>query len=120
MNITPRKSETDPIVQLLESDAYPDAQKLAEAIVKTAFDALLRREWWLTVVDVDGLTIAYGLSPTERQAELAELGGGFRRMVLPVASAQGTLQRQATLEAPPKSSNTGPEPRARKPRGSAR
>ena len=111
--MTPRKAETDPIVALLESDLYPDAAQLAAAIVKVAFDALLRREWWLTVVDVDGLTLLYGLSATELAARQAELGGGFRRMVLPVSSARGTLERHAVLEAPPKNRNVGPEPRRR-------
>lgn len=114
MNITPRKTETDAVVRLLESDLYPDAAQLAAAIVKVAYDALLRREWWLTVVDVDGLTLVYGLSATEHQAERAELGGGFRRMVVPVASARGTLDRLAIIEAPSKKSYIVPVVRARK------
>lgn len=98
MNLTPRKSETDPIVALLEDGGYETADQLAKAIVKSAFESLLNREWWLTVARVDDLSLVYGLSATQAQAERAELGGGFPRMVLPVTSAHGVLARVSALD----------------------
>jgi len=93
-----RKSEWTPIAELLESGEYESAETLAKAIIRVAYDTFLLRSFWLTVVDLDGVNIAYGLSATESAAKRVQLGGGHRRMILPVASAEGHIARMVALE----------------------
>ena len=96
--LTPRKAEWGPIVDLLESEEYDSAEALAKAVWKHAVATILERDWYLAVVRVGDtsegpIQVAYGLAPTEASAKDLDLGGGFPRMVLKVASAEGHLAK---------------------------
>ena len=93
-----RAAEWQPIAQLMESGEYDTPESLAKAVLKHCYDTFLLRDFYLTVVDVDGINIAYGLSATESAAKRVQLGGGHRRMILPVASAEGHIARMVALE----------------------
>jgi len=90
---TPRKTEWEPVAQMLSAGEYDSPESLAKAVVSHVADALLERDWWLRVVDLDGMQIAYGIAPTQAAATAIELGGGLRSMVLKVASAKGQVER---------------------------
>lgn len=96
MRIDPRKSEWQPVVDLLESGEFDGPIPLAKAIVKQAYETLLDRDWFLTVVKLhkDGdqhpLQIAYGLFASEAEAHKVGQSLGRPYMVLSVASG-GTL-----------------------------
>lgn len=96
--LIPRKSEWEPIAQLMESGEYDTPESLAKAVLKHCYDTFLLRDFYLTVVDLDGVNIVYGLSATESAAKRVQLGGGHRRMILPVASAEGHIARMVALE----------------------
>lgn len=87
-----RKTERDTIAALLEDDTYEDANALADAVLKTAWDAFQHRDWWLTIIgDPNKPTCwAYGLASTENEARKLALVGPAR--VVRVASAAKKLE----------------------------
>lgn len=87
----PRKAEVQPIVELLTAGTFDSPESLAEAVLKQAYESLLLRDWWLTIVKMGDASHGYGLSATETAATQLELGGGFPRIILPIKSAQGHL-----------------------------
>lgn len=70
VRIWTRKDERDAISAILSDDSYADEDAMADAILKTAYDCLLRRDWYVTLLgDVSRPACwAYGLSSTEGEA----------------------------------------------------
>jgi len=82
MRFSPRKTETDPIVAMLDSGEYDSPAALARAIVVSCYGSLLERDWYVTLQQTDaGLVWGYGLSATPAQAEKLALYGGPGRVV---------------------------------------
>lgn len=90
MKITKRKAEIASLVELLESDAFPDAEALALAVFQQAADLIEARHLY-ALVSRDYPDVAWGPYATVNEAEKAwedtvgpaiGAGGGF---VLPIA-----------------------------------
>ena len=92
-HIAPRGNEIAAIEELLESSEYEDGRSLARAILSKAYETLLEREWFLTIVQDGPLSWAYGLSATQGAAAKWQLGADFPRTIIRVASAVGQIEK---------------------------
>jgi hypothetical protein len=74
--IRTRKDERERIIALLEDD-HPSADKLADAVLKTSYELLQQREWWVFGATLDTLTLPYGFYSSSADAVKAatQLGG---------------------------------------------
>lgn len=69
-SIATRKPEVDAIVELLESDDFDSAEKMARKVISTAFGLMAERDWWVVASRLDGggpVTL-YGFFATEGAA----------------------------------------------------
>lgn len=73
MALTPRKDEKATIVALLESEEFDDADKLAGAVLKAAFDIFQHRNLYLLGASnaIDEPVALFGPFASERDAERA-------------------------------------------------
>lgn len=105
MKISPRGDEWKPIADMLESGEYDSPRSLAQAIVKHAYEVILEREWYLTVVklhedgDARPLQVAYGLFASEAEARSVGRVTGRPFMVIPVTSGTAFARWVEELEA---------------------
>lgn len=67
----PRKAELDAITAILADESYVDESAMADAILKAAYDQILRRDWYVTLLGEPGKPACwgYGLSSTEKEAD---------------------------------------------------
>ena len=103
MKISPRGDEWKPIADMLESGDFDSPRALAQAIVKHAYEVILEREWYLTVVklheegDETPVQTAFGLFASQAEAASAGATTGRPYMVLPVTSGTAFLRWVAEL-----------------------
>lgn len=92
MRFTPRKAEVDTIVAKLESGEHEDAQALAKAVLLTAYDLILERDWYVTVLGGydERACWGYGLSASPAEAQKLALWKPAR--VIPITSASKKLK----------------------------
>lgn len=78
MRITPRKSEVESLVRILQDDSYASPEAMAKDLFKSAYSSLLERDWEAFAHRFDtGLTIAWGPFSSTIEAERFGRGVGL-------------------------------------------
>lgn len=102
MNITPRTSEVDAVVELLESSEYDDAKSLAKDIIKRVWSELEKRDFYAALYRYGSgePTISYGPFSGEGEATRFLKGLGLpkpaRLLELKLYSVATQLNQDAT------------------------
>lgn len=94
MRITPRGEEVKAVVDLLESDGFDSADKMAKAVIKEVADMLAMREWFALTHIWENGSKGLNFGPYGSKAEVkkaAEAIGGGSYMAIPLHSP-GKLQ----------------------------
>lgn len=73
MKLTPRADEYKPVIEILESDEYDNAEKMAKAVVKAVAEMLWMRDWYALTHHFDGGTFGVNWGPFASEAEALSL-----------------------------------------------